>query len=49
MNSFRLNNLLTDCLLDTSPLEDVVGPLPSDMPAAVAMTCAWKRAELKRG
>jgi len=46
LNSFRLNNLLTDCLLDTSPLEREVGPLPYDMPTAVALTCRWMRSGL---
>jgi nucleoside-diphosphate-sugar epimerase len=43
MTSFRLNNLLTDCLLDTGPIERAVGPLPYDMPTAVALTCGWLR------
>jgi nucleoside-diphosphate-sugar epimerase len=43
MNSFRLNNLLTDCLLDIGPLEQAVGALPYDMPAAVALTCRWMK------
>lgn len=41
MNSFRLNNLLTDSVLDTSAMERAVGPLPYDLPAAVAITCRW--------
>ena len=45
MTSFRLNNLLTDCLLDIDPLERAVGPLPYDMPSAVAITCKWLKAE----
>lgn len=45
MNSFRLNNLLTDCLPDTSPLEQVVGPLPYDLPSAVHLTGQWMRSE----
>ena len=45
MTSFRLNNLLTDCLLDTGPIEHAVGRLPYDMPTAVAVTCAWLKAE----
>ena len=45
MNSFRLNNLLTDCLLDIGPLEQTVGALPYDMPAAVALTCRWMKTD----
>lgn len=44
MNSFRLNNLLTECLLDTDPIRSVAGPLPFDMPKAVAITCQWLKA-----
>ena len=45
MSSFRLNNLLTDCLLDIAPLQQAVGPLPYDMPSAVAITCKWMKSE----
>jgi nucleoside-diphosphate-sugar epimerase len=41
LNSFRLGNLLTDCLLDTAPIERVVGPLPYDLATAVRLTCQW--------
>jgi len=41
MHSFRLNNLLTDCLLDLEPMATAVGALPYDMPKAVAITCQW--------
>lgn len=41
MSSFRLNNLLTDCLLDTDPIRSVAGPLPYDLPQAVTITCRW--------
>jgi nucleoside-diphosphate-sugar epimerase len=43
ISSFRLNNLLTETLHDTTPLEGVVGPLPYDMEHAVAATCDWLR------
>ena len=43
MNSFRLNNLLTDCLLDTGPIKSVAGTLPYDLPSAVAITCRWMK------
>lgn len=45
MTSFRLNNLLTDSLLDIEPLQRAVGPLPYDMPSAVAITCKWMKSE----
>lgn len=45
MSSFRLNNLLTDCLLDTAPLESIAGPLPYDMARGVAVTCEWMKSE----
>jgi len=45
MTSFRLNNMLTDCLLDTSPLERAVGPIPYDLPRAVELTCRWMQSE----
>lgn len=41
MNSFRLNNLLTEAILDTAPLQAVAGPLPHDLRSAVAITCRW--------
>lgn len=44
ITSFRLENLLTDCLLDTAPLERAVGLLPFNMTSAVALTCQWMRA-----
>jgi nucleoside-diphosphate-sugar epimerase len=41
LTSFRLNNLLTDCLLDTTPLKNNVGPLPFDLSSGVEITCNW--------
>lgn len=43
MSSFRLNNLLTEMIHDTSPIESVCGPLPYTMPDAVSLTCDWLR------
>jgi len=44
MSSFRLNNLLTETLHDTAPIEAVAGPLPYDVDRAVDVTCTWLRA-----
>jgi nucleoside-diphosphate-sugar epimerase len=41
MNSFRLNNLLTEAILDTGPMQAAIGPLPHDLRSAVAITCRW--------
>ena len=41
LTSFRLNNLLTDCLLDTTPLKNNIGPLPFDLSTGVEITCSW--------
>ncbi len=49
MHSFRLNNLLTDCLLDLEPMSQAVGPLPYDMPRAVQVTCAWMKTAVRAG
>jgi nucleoside-diphosphate-sugar epimerase len=49
MSSFRLNNLLTETLHDTAPLERLVGPLPYDMDRAVAVTCDWLRSPQAKG
>jgi nucleoside-diphosphate-sugar epimerase len=49
VNSFRLNNLLTECLVDTSPLEQAAGPLPYDMPTGVALTCRWMQSHAGSG
>ena len=43
LTSFRLNNLISDMLYDTSPLEELVGPLPYDAEEGVARTVAWLR------
>lgn len=41
LTSFRLNNLLTDCVLDTTPLKNIVGPLPFRLSDGVDITCNW--------
>jgi GlcNAc-P-P-Und epimerase len=44
LTSFRLDNLVTEMLLDTSMLEDVVGELPYDLDEGIRRTVAWMRA-----
>jgi nucleoside-diphosphate-sugar epimerase len=41
LTSFRLNNLVSDMVYDTSPLEDLVGPLPYTPVQGVERTVAW--------
>lgn len=41
LNSFRLNNLLTEYVFDLSPLEDVCGSLPYDMESGIKETVLW--------
>ena len=43
LTSFRLNNLTSDMLYDTSSLEELVGPLPYDAAEGVKRTVAWLR------
>lgn len=43
ISSFRLNNLLTEMIHDTSPLHAACGDLPYSMAEGVEMTCAWLR------
>ena len=43
LTSFRLNNLTSDMLYDTSALEELVGPLPFDAAEGVKRTVAWLR------
>jgi nucleoside-diphosphate-sugar epimerase len=43
LTSFRLNNLLTNSILDTRPLQNVLGVLPYDLKSAVALTCEWMK------
>jgi len=41
LNSFRLSNLLTEVIHDTSPLHLVCGDLPYSMEQGVRITCDW--------
>ena len=41
LTSFRLNNLVSDMVYETGPLEALVGPLPHTMTEGVARTVAW--------
>ena len=41
LNSFRLNNLVTNMTYDMENLKKVVGPLPYDQKTGVALTCEW--------
>lgn len=41
ISSFRLNNLLTEAVLDLGPLERSVGPMPYDVETGVRLTVDW--------
>jgi nucleoside-diphosphate-sugar epimerase len=43
LTSFRLNNLITEMVYDTSELENVVGPLPYSTEQGVDITTGWLR------
>jgi nucleoside-diphosphate-sugar epimerase len=43
MTSFRLNNLLTDMVHDTTPLQDALPQLPYTMQEGVDITVRWMR------
>lgn len=43
LTSFRVNNMVSDMLYDTGPLEDLVGPLPHTVEQGVKRTVAWLR------
>lgn len=45
ITSFRLDNLLTDMLHDTTGLQAVCGPLPYSIDAGVPLTAAWMQAQ----
>ena len=45
LTRFRLNNLTSDMVYDTSPLEALVGPLPYTVTQGVERTAAWLRHE----
>lgn len=44
MTSFRLNNLLTEMIVDMSRVEAACGPLPHTARDGVRITCEWMRA-----
>jgi GlcNAc-P-P-Und epimerase len=43
LTSFRLNNMVSDMLYDTTPLAALVGPLPYSLQQGVDRTVAWIR------
>lgn len=43
LTTFRLDNLVSDMVYDTSPLEALVGPLPATRLRGVQATVAWMR------
>ena len=46
LTSFRLRNLLTEAVYDTSELENACGPTPYTMKEGVTITCDWMRARI---
>jgi nucleoside-diphosphate-sugar epimerase len=47
LTSFRLNNLITEMVYDTSELENIVGPLPFSTEQGVKSTVDWLRTYAK--
>jgi nucleoside-diphosphate-sugar epimerase len=45
LNSFRLNNLMTDCLVDTDPIFNIAGQIPFNLNEGVVITCRWIESE----
>jgi nucleoside-diphosphate-sugar epimerase len=45
-NSFRLNNITTEYIFDTTATEEVCGALPHTMEDGIAQTAAWYLSEL---
>jgi hypothetical protein len=43
MSSYRLNNMLTEMIHDTSPLQSVLPRLPYSLDQAIDITCEWIR------
>jgi GlcNAc-P-P-Und epimerase len=43
LTNFRLNNMVTEMVYDTSALESIVGPLPFSTKEGVAITVDWLR------
>jgi len=48
LTRFRLNNLVTEMVYDTSDLENIVGPLPFSVKQGVANTAEWLRTHDKQ-
>ena len=48
LTNFRLDNLVTEMLHDTTSLRDVCGALPFSLDEGVARTVAWMRADRQR-
>jgi nucleoside-diphosphate-sugar epimerase len=48
VNSFRLKNLLTEAIMDTGPIQQVVPNLPYDVNDAVTITCQWLKSRKDR-
>jgi hypothetical protein len=40
----RLNNLVTEAIMDTSLTQSVVGLLQNNLPYAVTIACSWMKA-----
>jgi nucleoside-diphosphate-sugar epimerase len=49
LTSFRLNNMVSDMLYDTGPLEALVGRLPFTLEQGVERTAAWLRRSQSSG
>jgi nucleoside-diphosphate-sugar epimerase len=45
LTSFRLRNVVAQMTYDLSPLEEIVGDLPYDMPTGVRLTAEWLRSQ----
>ncbi len=45
LTSFRVNNMATDMLYDTTALEAIVGPLPISVEEGIDRTVAWLKAD----
>jgi hypothetical protein len=43
LTRFRLNNMITEMVYETSELERIVGPLPFSEKQGVAITVDWLR------
>lgn len=48
LTRFRLNNLITEMVYDTSDLENIAGPLPFSVEQGIAVTADWLRTHDKQ-